>query len=85
MEDYDSEVIEGTKLVSKDLKCFLDIFRKLNLEQRSDLKGLQTKRADIISAGLIILIVILEYISSESLTVSDHDLLYGLLKEELFI
>ncbi len=85
MEDYDSEKIEGAELYIKELKELLNKFKKLDLNDRSRLKGLQPKRADIIPAGLIILIVILEYISSESLTVSDHDLLYGLLKEELKI
>jgi exopolyphosphatase/guanosine-5'-triphosphate,3'-diphosphate pyrophosphatase len=84
MEYYNSEIIEGTKLYIDELREILNRFTKLNLEDRSSLKGLQPKRADIIPAGLIILISILEYISSESLTVSDHDLLYGLLKEELY-
>lgn len=84
MENYNSEIIEGTKLYLDELKEMLKKFTQLNLEDRSSLKGLQPKRADIIPAGLIILISILEYISSENLTVSDHDLLYGLLKEELY-
>lgn len=83
MEDYDSEKIEGTTIYIDELKNLLEKFKKLNLNDRIRLKGLQPKRADIIPAGLIILLKILEYISSESLTVSDHDLLYGLLKEEL--
>ncbi len=85
MEDYDSEKIEDTELHIDELREVLKKFKKLDLKDRSSLKGLQPKRADIIPAGLIILIVILEYISSESLTVSDHDLLYGLLKEELIV
>ncbi|MFW5889645.1 MAG: Ppx/GppA family phosphatase [Bacillota bacterium] len=84
MENYNSEIIEGTKLYLDELKEMLKKFTQLNLEDRSSLKGLQPKRADIIPAGLIILISILEYISSENLTVSEHDLLYGLLKEELY-
>jgi exopolyphosphatase/guanosine-5'-triphosphate,3'-diphosphate pyrophosphatase len=85
MEDYSSEKIEGAELYINELKELLNKFRKSDLNDRSRLKGLQPKRADIIPAGLIILLEILEYISSESLTVSDHDLLYGLLKEELKI
>lgn len=85
MEDYNSEKIEGAELYINELKELLNKFKKLDLNDRSRLKGLQPKRADIIPAGLIILLEILGYISSESLTVSDHDLLYGLLKEELKI
>ncbi len=83
MEDYDSKKIEGSSLSIDELESRLESFQKLKLEERSKLKGLQPKRADIISAGLIILLEILKYISCESLTVSDQDLLYGLLKEEL--
>lgn len=85
MEEYNSKKIEGTKLYTEELRELLDKFKKLDLKERSKLKGLQPKRADIIPAGLIILLDILEYISSESLTVSDHDLLYGLLKEEVLL
>jgi len=83
MEDYESEKIEGSSLDLIELESRLESFQKLTLAERASLKGLQPKRADIISAGLIILIEILKYFSCESLTVSDKDLLYGLLKAEL--
>lgn len=83
MEDYESEKIEGSSLDLIELESRLKSFQKLTLAERASLKGLQPKRADIISAGLIILIEILKYFSCESLTVSDKDLLYGLLKAEL--
>ncbi|MFP4020945.1 MAG: Ppx/GppA family phosphatase [Halanaerobium sp.] len=83
MEDYDSNRIENLKISESELNQIIDKLSSLNLRQRKEIKGLQPKRADIIISGLIILRDILEYINSKELYVSDHDLLYGLLKAEL--
>jgi exopolyphosphatase/guanosine-5'-triphosphate,3'-diphosphate pyrophosphatase len=83
MEEYDSNKIENLKLKKSELENIISNLSSLNLEKREKIKGLQPKRADIIIAGLIILSNILDYIKSPELLVSDHDLLYGLLKEEL--
>jgi len=83
IEEYDSKKIEGEVIHLKEIENMLDKFKIFNLKQRSSLKGLQPKRADIISAGFIIFIEILNYIGSDNLTVSDHDLLYGLIQEQL--
>ncbi|RAK05121.1 Ppx/GppA phosphatase [Halanaerobium saccharolyticum] len=83
LEDYDSSKIENLKIKKSELEKIISDLSKVNLEERQKIKGLQPKRADIIIAGLIILKSILDYIDSKELYVSDHDLLYGLLKEEL--
>ncbi|MGM0499731.1 MAG: Ppx/GppA phosphatase family protein [Bacillota bacterium] len=84
LEVYDSSKIENLKLKYSELEKIMNRLTELNLEARKKVKGLQPKRADIIVSGLIILMTIMEYINSQELYVSDHDLLYGLLKEELF-
>lgn len=83
MDDYDSQKIEGTIITLTELKKIISQLSSLNLTARNKIKGLQPKRADIITAGLVILEAILDYINIEELSVSDRDLLYGLLKEEL--
>jgi len=84
LEVYDSSKIENLKLKYSELEKIMNRLTELNLEARKKVKGLQPKRADIIVSGLIILLTIMKYINSKQLYVSDHDLLYGLLKEELF-
>lgn len=84
LEVYDSSKIENLKLKYSELEKTMNRLTELNLEARKKVKGLQPKRADIIVSGLIILLTIMKYINSKQLHVSDHDLLYGLLKEELF-
>lgn len=83
MEEYDSSRIENLKIKKSELEKIIDDLSSLSLEKRKEVRGLQPKRADIIIAGLIILKNILDYINSSDLYVSDHDLLYGLLKKEL--
>jgi len=83
MEEYDSGKIENLKINKSELEKIISDLSSLNLEKREKIKGLQPKRADIIISGLIILKNILNHINSTELYVSDHDLLYGLLKEEL--
>lgn len=84
LEVYDSSRIENLKLEYSDLVKIMDNLIELELKERKKVKGLQPKRADIIISGIIILMTIMKYIDSKELYVSDHDLLYGLLKEELF-
>jgi exopolyphosphatase/guanosine-5'-triphosphate,3'-diphosphate pyrophosphatase len=84
LEQYDSSKIENLKLKYSELEEIMNRLTELNLEARKKIKGLQAKRADIIVSGIIILMMIMKHINSQELYVSDHDLLYGLLKEELF-
>lgn len=83
LEVYNSSKIENLKLEYNELEKIRDRLTGLELEARKKVKGLQPKRADIIVSGLIILMTIMKHIDSQELYVSDHDLLYGLLKEEL--
>lgn len=85
LEDYDSQQIENSKVSLKELTDLTAELAELNLAERKKIKGLQPERADIIITGLIILKEILVYTAAEEIKVSDHDLLYGILKEELQI
>lgn len=85
MEVYDSKKIENLKVEKNELSKIINNLASLPLKKRKKIKGLQPKRADIITAGLVILKIILDYVDSDELYVSDHDLLYGLLKNELLI
>lgn len=85
LENYDSSKIENLKLEYFELENIINKLAELDLDARKKIKGLQPKRADIIIAGLIILKTVLNYINIQELYVSDHDLLYGLLKQELLI
>lgn len=83
LEVYEGSKIENISIKKVELDKIINKLSSLNLEKRKQVKGLQPKRADIIIAGLIILKSILKHTKRTEISVSDHDLLYGLLKEEL--
>jgi exopolyphosphatase/guanosine-5'-triphosphate,3'-diphosphate pyrophosphatase len=85
LEVYDSSKIENTEINKKELEKIINKLSNLNLKERKNVEGLQPQRADIIIAGLIILKSILDFIDSSELSISDHDLLHGLIKNQLNI
>ena len=80
MEIYDSEKIHLSDLTTKEINDNLDLFIK-NIENNKNVKGLDTKRRDVIIGGTIILKEILEYFKKDSLIVSENDNLMGAILE----
>lgn len=81
MVKYDFTRIQGYILEKIQIEKILEKIYKMNLEERIKIKGLQAGRADIIVAGLKILDTIMDILGLEHITVSEHDLLYGAIKE----
>ena len=80
MEIYDSEKIHLSDLTTKEINDNLDLFIK-NIENNKNVKGLDTKRRDVIIGGTIILKEILDYFKKDSLVVSENDNLMGAILE----
>ena len=80
MEIYDSEKIHLSDLTTKEISDNLDLFIK-NIKNDKNVKGLDTKRRDVIIGGTIILKEILEYFKKDSLVVSENDNLMGAILE----
>lgn len=79
MEVYDSEKIHLSNLTSKEINDNLNLFiKKINNEE---IKGLDTKRKDVIIGGTIILQEILEYFEKDFVIVSENDNLVGAILE----
>ena len=79
MEIYDSEKIHLSSLTSKEINDNLDLFIK-NINKQ-EIKGLDTKRKDVIIGGTIILKEILEYFEKDFVIVSENDNLMGAILE----
>lgn len=76
---YRPEEVHGQVLTRETIR---GLYRRLNdlpLEQRRQLAGLQPERADIIPAGALIVLAILESLGFEELIVSESDLLEGMI------
>ncbi|HKL12310.1 MAG TPA: Ppx/GppA family phosphatase [Halanaerobiales bacterium] len=81
LENYDPQAIHDYVLDFSQVNKVLDKLRKLDLAKRKKVKGLNPDRADIIIAGIVILIEIMKNLRSLKLRVSDYDMLHGLLIE----
>lgn len=80
---YDAEKVHGYKLKSNQVSEILSAIKLLSMEQRRIVPGLQPERADIIVAGITILKLILEKLNVQEFIVSETDILYGLVYQEV--
>jgi exopolyphosphatase/guanosine-5'-triphosphate,3'-diphosphate pyrophosphatase len=79
MEVYDTERIHGSVLTLHDVQSILDLLVSLPLEKRTKVIGLDPKRADVIVAGTLILIEVMRAFRLQEITVSERDILDGIL------
>ena len=81
MEYYNSDKIHHYQLPGATVRKLLKNIFYMNLEQRKRLKGLNEKRADIILAGMVIVHALQNFIQFDKITLSEHDILYGLITD----
>lgn len=79
LEVYSMEKIHNSLISKDDIKLILQNLKKMTLSDKKNLKGLQAKRADIITAGVKILDIIMENLEIENIIVSEYDNLEGLI------
>jgi exopolyphosphatase/guanosine-5'-triphosphate,3'-diphosphate pyrophosphatase len=78
---YDPARIHKALLQKSQLRALFDKMSQMTIAERATLVGLDHRRADVIVAGAAIVLAILETLSAEALTVSDHGLRHGLFWE----
>ncbi|MFW5991910.1 MAG: Ppx/GppA family phosphatase, partial [Halanaerobiaceae bacterium] len=76
---YDRQEIHNHSLSIDSVKTIMNDLAGVNLEQRKKIRGLQPGRADIIVTGTVILLEIMAVLGFDRITVSEHDLLYGVI------
>jgi len=81
MTVYDLDKIQDYILKIETVKTIRDSLSNKTIGQRKKVNGLQAGRADIIIAGIQILYVIMDLLDIKEIQVSEHDLLYGAIKE----
>ncbi len=79
MAVYDSAEVHGTCVAVSTLQGIYDHLRALPLEERKQVVGLEPKRAGVIVAGMGILLEVLAAAGCESFTVSESDILQGII------
>lgn len=79
LEPYLRERIQGYRLSKTAVERILFCLAAKNSEERKRVPGLQPERAEIIVSGIVILWAILGYLQAPELTVSDADILHGII------
>jgi len=79
VRDICPEKLNGLTLTGEEMEAQFDGLRKMRLEERRKLPGLDPKRAEVIVAGSLAVIKTLRFFKSRTLSVSLSDLLEGLL------
>lgn len=76
---YAWDKVHGYRLSLKEIIKVREMLANLTLEERQKVPGLLPERADIIMAGIDILINVMEVLNKEEIEASEADILYGLI------
>lgn len=79
---YDSERVHGFRMTKADVSGLLDELAAMALDERRRIPSLEAGRADVIVAGTVILLAMMKLLELESVGVSEHGILYGLVLEQ---
>ena len=79
---YDPEVVHKMCLDRRDLKNFIDTFRKLTYREIRNLMPFEPARADLIRTGAIFIDMVMDFFEQEKVVVSDRGLMFGMLYRE---
>lgn len=85
LQAYDPDLVQGYRMTAEDIRCIYQKLESLRAEERLKVAGIFPGREDIILPGLQILLNIMTFLAKTEITISDHDLLYGLIYEKLGI
>ncbi len=79
LEIYSMEKVHNSVVTKKELEKILQNLKNMTLNDKKTIKGLQPKRADIITAGVKILHIVMENLEFEEIMISEYDNLEGLI------
>jgi exopolyphosphatase/guanosine-5'-triphosphate,3'-diphosphate pyrophosphatase len=74
---YDPQKVHNTVIDFAYLQNLLEKLKNMSVEQRYEIKGLQKERADVIPAGIIIMIHIMKSLGLQCYVASENDNLEG--------
>ncbi len=83
IDPYDPKLVNHGLLSADDIEEVIATVSNVGLKERQMLKGLQSGRADVIVAGSLIALAILQYAGKSVMMVSESDLLDGIMGELL--
>ena len=78
-DDFDEQKINGLVISREDAGALFEKMKGMSKEKRLNLKGLEMGREDIILAGTLMVMKIMDYFQKDGMIVSYSDLLEGIL------
>lgn len=78
---YNSQEVDGTEVPKETLMRIYSHLASLTLDERKQVVGLEPDRASVIVAGMLILSVVLDLAKRDSFTVSESDILHGIIMD----
>lgn len=79
LPEYDSRLVHGQDLSYSEIEAVYQLLCALPLENRRHLPGLQPERADIIPAGALIILEIMQLLNRRRIIISETDILDGII------
>lgn len=83
LRQYAHGEVHGSRLSRASVRRQVELFKGKNVAERSEIPGLEPKRADVILAGAMLIDRIMAFFQVEEVTVSDQGIRFGLLHERL--
>lgn len=81
MEIYDPQQVHGQILSREEIADLYNMLELMPLNVRRRLPGLQPERADIIPAGAMIVLLIMDTLKRRQITISESDILDGIIHQ----
>lgn len=82
MEDYDSKALHGLKLSKHEIQALLKTLFALTIKERQKLKGMEPLRADVIFAGVVLFLEIMNFFGQEEVIISNKGIRFGALSKK---
>ncbi len=76
--DYPLNTLHGFILSRKSVEKSIELFRELPLEEREDISGLKSDRADIILPGAMVAASVMDRLKVETMTISQNGMREGI-------
>ncbi len=83
LETYDGERVHGQLIPVADLRRVVDRLASLRLDARRVVRGMEPKRADVIVAGGLLALALLDHWAATAVRISDRGVRWGLAEELL--
>ncbi len=79
LQQYDPSLVHGQVLKREEIADIYNMLERMSLKVRRRLPGLQPERADIITWGARIILLLMDMLEIEEIIVSESDLLEGVI------